>query len=115
MDANNVNTDGFSHASSSKRENTDAILTSENLDKSDELVNVINDLKMNDSRYELNKATSIDAQGNLMSNTYTVTHTSNYPDTVTHNINKIWDQKLLSGRTIGEVSVLPPPKNQRLY
>ena len=55
--------------------------------------------------------TESDTQGNLTSDPDTVTHTSNRPYTVTHTSNGIFDQTLLSVRTIGKVSVLPPPMN----
>ena len=79
--------------------NEDAIFTSEKLDKSDELVDTINKLTINDSGYDLKKVTASDAQGDLARN----------PDTVTHTSSGIFDQKLLSGRIIREVSVFPPP------
>ena len=69
----------------------DAIFTNENLDKLDNLVNAINNLTINDARYELNKATASDAQGNL----------TNSSDAVTHTSNRILDETLLSCRTIG--------------
>ena len=73
----NVTADEFSHASSSQRENSNAIFTSEKLEKSDELVNAINKSTVNDAVYELNTATTSDTQGNLMRDPYTVTQTSN--------------------------------------
>ena len=75
--ANNVTDDTFSHASSSQRENLNAIFTIEKLEKSDELVDEVKNLKINNSGYELNTATASDVQGDLTSNTDTVTHTSN--------------------------------------
>ena len=45
--ANNVIADAFSHASSSQREILDAIFTSEKLEKSDQLVDAINNLTIN--------------------------------------------------------------------
>ena len=89
--------------------NEDAIFTSEKLDKSDELVDTINKLTINDAGYDLNKVTASDTQGDLARNPDTVTHTSDGPDTFTHTSSGILDQKLLSGRTIREVSVFPPP------
>ena len=67
----------------------------------EELVNAINNLTIKDSEYELNTTTTSDAQGNLTS----------YQDTVTDNSNGISDKKILSCRTIGEVSILPMPTN----
>ena len=46
MGANNITADYFSHASSSSRKQSDAIFTSYNLDKSDKLVDAINNLKI---------------------------------------------------------------------
>ena len=54
--------------------------------------------------YELNTATASDTQVDLASN----------PDTVTHTSNRIFDQTLLSFRTIGEVSVLSLPTNRSI-
>ena len=110
-DATNVPDDTFSHASSRQRENEDAIFTSEKLDKSDEIVDAINKLTINDAIYELNKATASDAQGDLTSNLDTVIHTSNRPDTFTHTSNRILDEKLLSYGTTGKVSAFSPPAN----
>ena len=69
--------------------NMDAIFTSEKLDKSGELVNAINNLAINNTGYELNKATASDSQGDLTGDPDIVTHTSNGPDTVTHASNGI--------------------------
>ena len=67
----------------------------------DKLVDAINNLIINDVRYELSTATASDRRGDLTSN----------PDTVTHTRNIILDQKLLSCRTIVEFSVLSNPTN----
>ena len=101
MDANNVTADAFSHASISKRENVDPVFTCEKLDNTDELVNTIHKLIINDAVYVLNKATASDAQGDIKSD----------PDTVTHTSNGILDGKSLSVRAIGEVPVQSPPEN----
>ena len=97
-DADNATADAFNHASSSQRENPNAIFTSKNMEKLDKLFNKINYLTINESRYELNTATVSGAQGDLTINLDTVTHTSN----------GISDQKLLSCWTIGEVSIFTP-------
>ena len=104
-DSNNINSDVFIHAYSSQIENLDAIFTSDNLDRSNEPVNAINNLKINNARYELKTTTTSDAQGNLTSDLDTVTHTSNGPDTVTHTSNVVSNKKLLRFRTIGEFHV----------
>ena len=67
------------------------IFTIEKLEKLDELVDSVNNLKINDPGYELNTVTVSDAQGNLTSNLDIVTHTRNI----------ILYQKLLSFRNIG--------------
>ena len=61
-------------------------------------------MPLNDAGYELNTANVSDAQGDLTSNSNTVTHTRN----------RISEQTLLSCRTIGEVSVLHPPTKPRI-
>ena len=77
-DANNVTADAFSRAPSVQRENASAIFKSEKLDKLDELVDAVNNLTINYSKYyESNTATASDAQGNLTSDPETVTHTIN--------------------------------------
>ena len=76
-DAINLTADTFSNASSSQKENLNAIFTSEKIEKSDNLVNAVKNMTINNSGYELNIATTSDTQGNLTSDTYTVTHTSN--------------------------------------
>ena len=48
-DANNVTTDGFSHAFSSQRENSDATSTSERLYKLNKIVDTINNLTIKDA------------------------------------------------------------------
>ena len=79
----------------------DVIFTIEKIEKSDKLVDTINNLTINYSGYELNTATASDAHGDLMSD----------PDTVTHTRNRILDQKILIFRTIEKISVFPPPMN----
>ena len=81
-DDNNVTTDAFSHTSSSQRENSNTIFTSEKLEKLDNLVDAINKLKINDTGSELSTAPASVTQGDLMSD----------PDTVTHTRNRILDQ-----------------------
>ena len=97
--ADNFNGDTFSHASSAQIENANAIFTSENLDKSGELVDAVNNLTINYAKcYESNTATASGAQGDLTSN----------PETVTHASSGIFEKKLLSFRTI---HVLTMPTN----
>ena len=63
--SNSFTADALSRASSSQRENADAIFTSNKLDKSEKLVNAINNFTINDAVYELNKAAANDAQVDL--------------------------------------------------
>ena len=83
MEANNITDDAFSHTSSSQRENPGAIFTSQKLDKLDKLFDAINKSTINDSIYELSKATASDEHGNRTRN----------PDTVTNTSNRIMDEK----------------------
>ena len=55
-----------------------AIFRSEKLDKSDDMVDAVKNLEINDAEYyESNTVTASDAQGNLTRNLETVTRTSN--------------------------------------
>ena len=95
-DAKKFTADTFSHASNTKRENGNAIFTSENIDKSDELVDTVKKLTINNSGYyESNTVTANGAQGDL------TPHTSN--------INV--QQKLLSYQTI---PILSPQQTRGL-
>ena len=77
-DANNVTADTFSHTPNTQKQNTNAIFISEKLDKSDELVDEVNNLKINDAKYyKSNTAITSDAQGDLTCNPEKVTHTRN--------------------------------------
>ena len=90
-DATNVTADIFSHFSSAHRENAKLIFTIEKLDKLDELVDSVKNLTINNAKYyELNTATTSDAQGDLPSK----------PETVTHTIKVVFKQRILSCRTI---------------
>ena len=60
-DAKNVTADTFSIASSTHRENLNAIFASKKLENSDYLVNVVTKMTTNNIRYELNTATAIEA------------------------------------------------------
>ena len=72
-----------------------AIFTSKTIYKSDEPVDAINNLTINDAGYALNKATASDTQDDPTINPDTVTHTRNRLDTVTHTSNRVLDQKIL--------------------
>ena len=81
--------------------NANIIFKSEKLDISDELVDAVKYLTINDAGHcESNIVTESDVPGNLTRNTETVTHTINGNETVTHTINGNCIQKLLSNRTI---------------
>ena len=61
-----ITADTLSHTSNTQRENANGIFTSQKLDKSDELVDTVKSLTINDTvYYELNTATASDAQGYL--------------------------------------------------
>ena len=51
VDSNNVTADTFSHTSNTQRENTNTIFTSEKLDESDELVDAVKNLTINNNEY----------------------------------------------------------------
>ena len=77
-DADNVTAGTFSHAFNAQRENSNAIFTSEELDKLDGLVEILNNLTINNAKYyESNTAIASDAQGDFTRNPETTTHTSN--------------------------------------
>ena len=91
MDASNITEDTSTHAFSAQRENANTIFTSENIEKSNKLLDEVKNLTINNAKYyESNISTSSDAQGNLKS----------IPEIVTHTINGIYDKKLLSCRNI---------------
>ena len=75
-DANDVTADTFSHTSNAQRENSNAIFTSEKLDKSDELVDAVEILKFNNTEYyESNTVTASEIQGDLTRNPKRITDT----------------------------------------
>ena len=60
--SNSVTADTFSHASNTQRENTNAVFTSEKLDKQDELVDAVKNLTIKYAQYyESNTANASDA------------------------------------------------------
>ena len=76
--SNNVTKNIFGHASNTQRENVNSIFTSDKLEKSDELVDAVKNLTINDAGYyKSNTATTSGAQDNLTYNLNTVNHTSN--------------------------------------
>ena len=65
-DYNNVTANIFSNASNTNRKNANRIFRSEKIDKSDELVDSVNNLTTNDAEcYESKTATTGNAQVNL--------------------------------------------------
>ena len=102
-DTNNVNVDIFNHASNAQRENKNVIFTSEKLDKLDNQVDAVENLKINNAEYySSNTLTASDSQGNITSNQETVTHTSNGNS----------EQKVLSYWTI---PIVPPSANLGIH
>ena len=62
-DANNVTADTFSHTPNTKRDNANAIFTSDKLDKLDNMANTLKYLTINDAGYyESNSAAASEAQ-----------------------------------------------------
>ena len=77
-DAGNVTVYTPSHAYNSLRKNANKIFTSEKLDKSDELLDIVKNLTINDAKYyESNTATTSDSKGDRTRNPETITHTRN--------------------------------------
>ena len=100
MDANHVSADIFSHVYSAQRENENKIFISKKLDKPNKLLDAAKNLKINDVKYyESNTATASDAKGDITINTETVTHT----------INIIFEQTLLSCRNIPVFTIPTKP------
>ena len=101
MDTSNVTVDTFSHTPNTQRENKNAIFTSEKLDKYDELADALNDLTINDAKYdESDTATSSDSQDDSTRDPKTVTHTSNGKGKVSDTSNGNFEHKILSNRTL---------------
>ena len=68
-DTNNVTADTFIHTLNTQIDNANAVFTSEKLDKSDELVDVVKNLTINNAKYyESNTATASNAQVDLTHN-----------------------------------------------
>ena len=94
MDATNLTADTFSHASNTQRENENAIFTSENQDKSDDLSDVLKYFTINEVKYSVsNSATASDAQGNFTHDPKTGTNTINWKEKVTNTRNGKLEQK----------------------
>ena len=93
--ANNITADTFNHASNTQRDNTKTIIKSEKVDKSDDMVDAVKNVTINnDEYYESQTATASDAQGDLIQNPETVTHTRNENKAVTHNSNGDFEKKI---------------------
>ena len=76
-DAQNVTADTFIQTPNTQRNNVNTILTSEKLDKSDELAETLKYLTINDAEYYVSdSANANDTKGDLTSDLKTVTHTS---------------------------------------
>ena len=88
MDASNITEDTSTHAFSAQRENANTIFTSENIEKSNKLLDEVKNLTINNAKYyELNSATASDAQGDPRRNPKTITHTRNGKGKVTDTSN----------------------------
>ena len=111
MDANNVTADTFSNTSNTQREDANAIFTSVKLDKSDELVDTLKDLTINDAEYYVsNSATANDAKGDSSSDPKTVTYTSDGKGKVRDTSNGKFQQTLLSNHTLPAVYLAMNPR-----
>ena len=102
MDAHNVTEDTFSQTSNTQRDNENKILTSENLDKSDGLVENLKELTIiYAGYYESDSANANDAKGYPASDPKIYNHTSDRKKRrVTDTSNGYLQQKLLSYRTL---------------
>ena len=96
-DAHNVTLVTFSQTSNAQRENANVILTSEKLDKSNDLVKTLKELTINNTGYYLSySANKNDAEGDPGSYPKKVTNTSDRKKRkVTDTSNRILQQKLL--------------------
>ena len=69
MDTNNVTADTLIQTSNTQKYNANTIFTSEKLDKSDDLLDTVNNLTINNAEYyESNTAITSGAQGDLACN-----------------------------------------------
>ena len=89
------------------------ILTSENLDKLDDMAEMLKDLKINDVKYHVSNSENVnDAKGNPVSDPKTVTHTGDgKKKKVTVSSNGILWQKCLGNRNL---PVAPPMMDTRI-
>ena len=77
MDAHNITLDTFSHISNTHIENENVILTSEKLEKLDDLPEKLNNLTINNAEYYVsNSANENDTKVDPERDTEKVTHTS---------------------------------------
>ena len=80
-----------------------------------ELVDAVNNLTINDTKYyESNTATASDSQGDVTRNPETVTHTSNGNETANHTSNGKFEQQILSNRTIPVVVLTVKPNIEQM-
>ena len=100
--AHNITADTFSHTSNTQRENANVILTSEKLDKSDDLAETLNYLTINDAEYYVSDSENAnDSKDNPARYPKTVTHTSDKKKRrVLYTSNRISQQKLLNKLTL---------------
>ena len=106
--------DIFSNTSNTQIENENAIFTSEKIDKSDELVEAVEDLTIDNAKYyESNTATASESQGYTTHNPETVTHTSNRNKTVNQTSNRNHEPELLIKQTIPVIVLLMNPRTDK--
>ena len=112
MDDLDVTADTFSQTSNTQRENSNAILTSEMIDKSDELVEKLKDLTINDAEYYISDSANVnDAKGGPTSNPKAITHNSDGKKRkVTYTSNRILQQKILSSQTFSIITTTMDPR-----
>ena len=104
--------DTSSRTSNTQVDHANVIFTIEELNKSDELVDAVKKLKINNTKYyESNTATARYAQGHLTRNPEAITHAINGNEIATHTSSGYFEQKLLSSQTI---PVVVPMMNPRI-
>ena len=94
--------DTFSHTYNTQRDNANAVLTNEKLDKSGDLAEMLKDLTINDVEYYVSSSENTnDTKGCPASDPKTFTHTSDGKKIkVTDTSNGILQQKLLINQTL---------------
>ena len=111
-DSHNVTADTFSQTPNTQGYHANAILTSEKLDTSDDLAEMLKDFTINDAGYYVSdSANANDAKGDPASDTKTFTRTSDRKKiNVTDTSIRILQQKLLSNWTLLIVTTAMDPR-----